>query len=165
MLKPIFSLFLLSVIIWLIQPSNLTAGFNGPGEGLTEFECEDSQDQSGPFQVYTGAESSCVPDEKDFKKDVLKASGCDANNNGQIDESEVQCVFNYLKRVIKPKDPINGTTKDEVWKWLEPFLEKRKYWWPSKYLDGVMKYDCDKNGRLTEEEVKNMLRGKKCGDN
>lgn len=165
MLKPLFSLFLLSMIIWLIQPSHLSAGFDGPGGGPTELGCEDSRDQSGPFQVYTGAESTCVPGEKEFKKDVLKASGCDTNNNGKIDEDEVDCVFDWLKRQIKPKDPKKGATKDEIWKWLEPFLEELGYRFRSHYLDGLMKYDCNRDGVLSEKEVKDMLRGKKCRDN
>lgn len=165
MKKQSFSLFLLSMIFWLTQPSNLIAGFNGPGGGPTEFGCEDSRDQSGPFQVYTGAESACVPGEEEFKKDVLKASKCDTNNNGKIDESEVDCVFDWLKRQIKPKDPKKGATKDEVWKWLEPFLADRDYWFPGRYLEELMKYDCNGDGVLSEKEVKDMLRGKKCRDN
>lgn len=161
MQNSLFSIFSVTMVFWLISPDHLAAGPNGPGGGPTVLECEEVR--SGPFQVYTGAERACLLGEEEFKEDVLEASGCDANGNGIIDESEVQCVFEYLRDKIRPKDRKKGATKDEIWKWLEPFLKERGYWWPDLYLDGIMKYDCNRDGKLSEQEVKDMLRGKKCG--
>jgi hypothetical protein len=113
-----------------------------------------------------------LPNEEDLKKEILEDSGCDADNDQVIDETEVECIANYLKKKLgKPADPNKGWSRQQILDWLKKYLKDTEYFprWEKEILDGawgkkglMTLYDCDKNGHISWEELLNLIRGKKC---